>query len=106
MPLSYTLEKIKFATNPQTFERAVELHESGKVTKFKEGIRSYSAIVIGSKPYHVFGEARRFDYGNCDCYLGQNDELCKHLVALAIHAVLRGKKPYESGRNIVVIKRV
>ena len=71
MPPSYTLEKIKFATDPQTFERAVELYESGKVTKFKEGIRSYSAIALGSKPYHVFGEARRFDYGNCDCYLGQ-----------------------------------
>jgi len=92
MPPSYTLEKIKFATDPQTFERAVDLYENGKVTKFKEGIRSYSAVVIGSKPYNVSGEARRFDYGNCDCYLGQNDELCKHLVALAIHAVMRGKK--------------
>ena len=92
MPLSYTLEKIKFATDPQTFERAVDLYENGKVTKFKKGIRSYSAIVIGSKPYNVSGEARRFDYGNCDCYLGQNGELCKHLVALAIHAVMNGKK--------------
>ncbi len=92
MPPSYTLEKIRFATDPQTFQRAVELYESGKVTKFEEGIRSYSAVVLGSKPYRVSGEARRFDYGNCDCYLGQNDELCKHLVALAIHAVMRGKK--------------
>jgi hypothetical protein len=92
MPPSYTLEKIKFATDPQTFERAVDLYESGKVTRFRNGIRSYSAIVIGSKPYNVSGEARRFDYGNCDCYIGQNDELCKHLVALAIHAVMRGKK--------------
>ncbi len=74
MPPSYTLEEIRFATDPQTFEKAVGLYESGKVTKFKEGIRSYSAVVIGSKPYNVSGEARRFDYGNCDCYLGQNDE--------------------------------
>lgn len=101
MPPSYTLEKIKFATDPQTFERAVELYESGKVTKFKEDIRSYSAIVLGSKPYRVFGEARRFDYGNCDCYLGQNDELCKHLVALAIHAVLRGKKLKAEDKEII-----
>jgi len=101
MPPSYTLEKIKFATDPQTFERAVELYESGKVTKFKEGIRSYSAIVLGSKPYHVFGEARRFDYGNCDCYVGQNDELCKHLVALAIYAVLRGKKLKSEDKEVI-----
>lgn len=92
MPPSYTLEKIKFATDPQTFERAVDLYESGKITKFKEGVRNYSAVVLGGKPYRVFVEARRFDYGTCECYLGQNDELCKHFVALAIHAVMRGKK--------------
>ena len=92
MPPSYTLEKIKFATDPQTFERAVDLYESGKVTKFKDGFRGYSATILGGQPYNVSVEARRFDHGNCDCYLGQKDELCKHLVALAIHAVLRGEK--------------
>jgi hypothetical protein len=98
---SYTLEKIKFATDPRTFERAVDLYENRKVTKFKNSIRSYSAVVIGSKPYNVSGEARRFDYGNCDCYLGQNDELCKHLVALAIHAVMRGKKLKAEDKEMV-----
>ena len=101
MPPSYTLEKIRFATDPQTFERAVDLYERGKVTKFKEGMRSYSAVVIGSKPYNVSGEARRFADGNCDCYLGQNDELCKHLVALAIYAVMRGKKLRPEDKEIV-----
>ena len=79
----------------------MDLYDNGKVTKFKEGIRSYSAVVIGSKPYNVSGEARRFDYGNCDCYLGQNDELCKHLVALAIHVVMRGKKLLPKDRDMI-----
>ena len=37
MDVSYTLDKIKFGTDPATFERAVNLYESGKVSKIKEG---------------------------------------------------------------------
>jgi len=87
----YDLDKIKFATDGPTFEKAVALYESGKVTRFEEGIGGYSAVVIGAKPYRVSVEARRYDYGHCECYLGQNDTLCKHMVALAIYAVKEGK---------------
>lgn len=90
-PPDYDLNKIKFATDGSTFEKAVALYESGKVTQVEEGIRSYSAIVIGTKPYRVSVEARRYDYGHCACYLGQNDTLCKHMVALALFAVCDGK---------------
>ena len=88
---SYDLDKIKFATDGPTFEKAVVLYENGKVTQFEEGIRSYTAVVIGTKPYRVSVEARRYDYGHCTCYLGQNDTLCKHMVALALHVVMDGK---------------
>lgn len=88
---AYNLDKIKFATDGPTFEKAVGLYESGKVTQFKEGIRAYSAVVLGTKPYRVLVEARRYDYGHCECYLGQNDTLCKHIVALAIYAVKGGR---------------
>lgn len=87
----YDLEKIKFATDGLTFEKAVDLYEERKVTQFKEVIRAYSAVVLGTKPYRVSVEARRYDYGHCECYLGQNDTLCKHMVALAIYAVMRGE---------------
>lgn len=90
-PPDFTLDKIKFATDGPTFEKAVVLYESGKVTQVEEGIRSYSAVVIGTKPYRVSVEARRYDFGHCTCYLGQNDTLCKHMVALAIYVVLDGK---------------
>lgn len=86
----YDLDKIKFATDGPTFEKAVDLYEKGKVTQFKEGIGAYSAVVLGTKPYRVSVEARRYDYGHCECYLGQNDTLCKHMVALAIYAVKEG----------------
>lgn len=90
-PPDYDLNKIKFATDGPTFEKAVGLYESGKVTQFEEGIRSYSALVLGTKPYRVSVEARRYDYGHCTCYLGQNDTLCKHMVALALFVVIDGK---------------
>lgn len=101
MPLKYDLEKIKYATDALTFEKAVALYESGKVTQFKEGIGAYSAVVLGTKPYKVSVEARRYDYGHCECYLGQNDKLCKHLVALAIYAVKGGKQLTEEDKRLV-----
>ena len=56
-PPDYDLNKIKFATDGLTFGKAVALYESGKVTQFEEGIRSYSAVVLGTKPYRVSIEA-------------------------------------------------
>ena len=90
-PPDFTLDKIKFATDKPTFEKAVALYTSGKVTKVEEGIRAYTAIVLGTKPYTVSVEARRYDYGHCTCYLGANGTLCKHMVALAIYVVQDGK---------------
>ncbi|MEK7559052.1 MAG: hypothetical protein AAB521_01995 [Patescibacteria group bacterium] len=87
----YDLDKIKFATDPPTFQKAVDLYERGCVTEFKNQFHGYSAVVIGSRPYHVFVSSRSFDIANCTCYLGVNDTLCKHMVSVAIHAVKNGK---------------
>lgn len=97
----YDLNKIKFATDKPTFEKAVALYENGKVTQFEEGIRFYSAVVQGSKPYRVSVEARRYDYGHCTCYLGQNETLCKHMVALALFVVMDGKPLTREDKKIV-----
>jgi len=101
MQPKYDLDKIKFATDTPTFEKAVDLYEKGKVTQFKEGIGAYSAVVMGTKPYRVSVEARRYDYGHCECYLGQNDTLCKHMVAVAIRAVTGGKPLSEEDKRLV-----
>jgi len=91
MPPIYDLDKIKFATDRPTFERAVELYERGKVTHVQKDFRGYSATVLGGNPYNVSVSDKQFDRGICDCYMGQKDYLCKHMVALAIYAVLGGK---------------
>lgn len=97
----YNLDKIKFSTDAPTFEKAVDLYECGKVTSFKEEQGIYSATVLGSEPYWVSTEAGRYDHGNCECYLGQNDTLCKHMVAVAIYAVMNGKKLSAEDKKIV-----
>lgn len=89
---SYNLDKIKFIVPPQTFEKAVNLYERGRVKNFEDGIGSFSAVVYGTKPYRVSVEARNFGYSYCECYLGQNNTLCKHVIAVAIYSILRGGK--------------
>lgn len=88
---TYDLDKIKFATDAPTWERAVDLYERGKVTRFTIETGDFSGVVLGRNPYRVFVSASRYDRGSCECYLGQNDTLCKHMVAVAIRAVTGGK---------------
>lgn len=101
MKPSFDLNKIKFATDQPTFDKAVDLYEKGKVTQFQEGIGAYSAVVLGTRPYRVSIEARRFGLGNCECYLGQQDTLCKHMIALLICAVMDGQKLTKEEKNRV-----
>lgn len=87
----FDINKIKFATDKSTYEKTVGLYETGKVIEFEERFGGFSAIALGTRPYRVFVETRRYDYGRCECYLGQNNTICKHMVAVAIYAVLGGK---------------
>lgn len=91
MSPSYDLDKIKFGTDAPTFEKAVDLYEAGKVTDFKEDSFSFSAVVLGTKPYQVRVGIQHYDAASCQCYVGQKETLCKHMVAVAIRAVTAGK---------------
>lgn len=97
----YDIDKIRFATDPPTFQRAVDLYESNKVTDFEEDYGNFSALVLGTHLYHVSVSGRNLAEGNCDCYLGQNDTVCKHMVATAIYAVLRGEKLTIKDKEII-----
>jgi hypothetical protein len=94
----YNLDKIKFATDRPTFEKAVGLYEAGKITEFSENTFGFSAVVLGGNPYQVYVSAKNYDSGSCECYLGQNDTLCKHMVAVAIYAVMKGKQLKEDDK--------
>ncbi len=99
----YTLEKIQFNVDSATFQRAVGLYEGGKVQNFKSHGFSYSALVQGSEsePYHVVASERRVDEGTCNCYLGQEDVLCKHIVAVSIYAILKGRPIPKEAKEVI-----
>lgn len=99
MKPAYDLDKIRFATDAPTYERAIGLYESGKVTKFKEDLYGYFAVVRGGSAYNVYVSRAHYDRGTCACYLGEKDELCKHLVALALYAVVGGRKLTEEEKQ-------
>lgn len=91
MKPAYDLDKIKFATDTATFQKAIALIESGNVTDLYDDVFRYIAIVHGTDSYQVSVSPKQYDAGNCSCYLGQKDTLCKHMVAVAILAVQNGK---------------
>jgi len=75
-------------------KRAEDLWKQGKVEAITElGMppsaehpRSrfgYSATIKSARPYKVSISGRRVDEAECTCYMGQNDMLCKHVLALA-----------------------
>lgn len=88
----FDLDKIKYGVDPETFQKAIDLYKKDKVKNFKEGIASYTANVLGTHLYKVSVEQRDYRYCFCNCYVGQNDTLCKHAVAVAIYATLGGKQ--------------
>ena len=91
MSPTYDINKIKFATDEATYQRAVELYGRGKVTQVEEAFGDFTAIVRGTQPYRVSVSSRNYRHGHCTCYIGEKGTLCKHMVALALHAVLNGK---------------
>lgn len=97
----YDLDKIKYRVDPSTFQKAVSLYEGGKVTEFEDTDFTFTATVLGTQTYKVFVSSKNYDMGGCDCYLGQNDTLCKHMVAVAIYAVIGGKPLTDEDKQLV-----
>jgi len=95
---TFTLQDIKYSVDPPMFERARKLFATGKIQNIQETPYGYTAIAQGTSPYQVSLSAKHIDHGNCDCYMGQNDELCKHMLALGL-AVLKLSGKAEEGQE-------
>ena len=91
MPSKFDLDKIKFGIDEGTWEKAVGLYESGKVKDFRDTGFTFVAKVQGTHLYEVIVSKRQYTDGNCTCYLGQNDTLCKHMITVAIYSLKKGK---------------
>lgn len=83
----YSLNDIRMSVGEHEFAKGQHVYESGAVERLRAVGNGYEAVVQGTHLYHVYVETRGLDYGYCTCYLGKNDEICKHMVATAIAAV-------------------
>ena len=85
----YDLVKIKSGVDEKIWERAIALHEAGRITEFEETYNGYTASVLGTEPYDVAVSESYFNQGDCSCFMGRTGTVCKHMIALAIYAVCR-----------------
>lgn len=91
---NYTLQDIQLSVEDNEFNKGLQLFKKGKVGTVQETFSGFEAVVSGTKKYRVAVESNNFDKGECDCYLGQKDYLCKHMLALAI-AVVHKYRPQD-----------
>jgi len=87
----YDLEKIKYGIDLGTWEKAVDLYEGGKVKNFQDTGFTFTADVQGTNFYKVLVSPKSYSDGDCTCYLGENDTLCKHMIAVAIYGLKKGQ---------------
>lgn len=85
----YTLQEIRIEVGDKEFQKALSIYQNNKIKNLKDDIYGYSAQIEGTHTYQVYIHKNAFDRGACDCYLGQQDILCKHMIALAIAVVYK-----------------
>ncbi len=85
----FTLSDIQLGVGDHEFKKGLTLYQKGSVNNIEDSFNGYTAIVSGTHEYIVCVDALSYDRGVCNCYVGQNDELCKHMIALAIALVYK-----------------
>jgi hypothetical protein len=85
----FTIADIQIGIGDHEFNKATALYLKGAVKIIQDDFLGFSAIVTGTQDYKVCVRASAYDRGDCDCYIGQKDELCKHMIALAIALVYK-----------------
>lgn len=85
----FTLFDIQIGVGDEEFKKGKKLFDDGKVNYLKSDFGGFNAIVSGTHDYTVFVDVNNFDQGNCNCYIGQKETLCKHMIALAIASVVK-----------------
>ena len=84
---AYSLKDIQLSVESCEFDKGMRLYQEGKVGQIEVDCFIFKAEVAGTKKYNVSVMSSHFDRGECDCYLGEKNYLCKHIIALAIAVV-------------------
>lgn len=85
----FTISDVQLGVGDHEFTKALALYKNGKVTNIEPNFSGFSGVVSGTHDYEVDVDSSSYDRGNCNCYVGQKDELCKHMLALAIALVYK-----------------
>ena len=94
----FTYRDIRYACYMAMFERAKKIFETGKVVNVQEKSCVYTAIVKSTHDYEVTLSFDAIDRATCTCYMGERDELCKHVLALGLAVLaLTGQATDDSG---------
>lgn len=88
----FSLADVQYSCGERMYDRAKKLCETGKVQSFEDCVFSYTATVLGTEPYSVVVSDKKIDQGDCNCYMGERDEMCKHMLAVALTALERSGK--------------
>ena len=102
------IEAIKETTNSTYLSRGKSYYKQGRVSELEhEGADAYSAVVRGTKKYHVSVElswdGNEVDDWHCSCPIGEEDDACKHAVAVMFairEAQKKGDKFEQIARHI------
>ncbi len=89
----WSIRNLEYAVSDRIFLRGKNLFQSGKVVEIREFPSFYSGIVQSTHDYQVSISEKEVDLAECNCYMGENGEFCKHIIALGL-AVLK-----KSGKN-------
>lgn len=81
---SYSISDIRLSLGDKEYRKWLDLYIAGKIQEIHETIHGWSALVQGTSLYRVSVWVCHWDGGSCSCYIGQRDDVCKHLIALAI----------------------
>lgn len=83
-----TIEKLKYKVGKPTYDKGVALYNAGKVKlKFELVEKVFEFEVQGTQKYSVILYQRSFEHSICNCYVGQKNMYCKHLVAVALSSI-------------------
>ncbi len=87
MDTAYTLEDVKLSSDKASYQKALELYNSGKIKHPRELEWYIEAVVEWTQDYNVYVDKRDFMKSDCNCYLGNNNIFCKHIIAVVMYAV-------------------
>ena len=87
--LLYTVADIQLGVGDYEFSKGFAIYKKGAVNYIEKDFSGYSAVVSGTHDYIVNVSMSSYDRGVCNCYLGERNELCKHMIALAIALVYK-----------------